>query len=297
MQKKVYFCPKFANYCPLGVEKVSVMTFKSFMNETKAGFIVKNLLVALAICIVLLVILHSYLKRYTEHGIEVEVPDITGMYMEEAETLVHHEGLQIEVIDSTFSKKVPLGTIVEQMPVANSHCKHGRSIYVIINSKVVRQVPLPDLHDISFRQAEATLRSLNINVSNYVYEPSEYRDLVLDVRRNGESIPAGERLDEGSSVTLVIGRGKGDVKTTVPNMIGKNLSEARSLLLSRYLTVGMTAYDEEPTEETSSLYIVYRQEPSAGTSILEGSRVDLYLSTDLEKAISTQDHHDEEDFF
>ena len=80
-------------------------------------------------------------------------------------------------------------------------------------------------------------------------------------------------------------------------MIGKNLSEARSLLLSRYLTVGMTAYDEEPTEETSSLYIVYRQEPSAGTSILEGSRVDLYLSTDLEKAISTQDHHDEEDFF
>ncbi len=275
----------------------AIMTFKSFINETKAGFIIKNLLVALAIGIVLLIILLSYLRRYTEHGVEVEVPNITGLYLEEAQTIVSHEGLQLEIIDSTFSKKVPLGTIVEQTPVPNSHCKHGRAIYVIINSKITRQIPIPDLHDISFRQAEATLRSLNINVANYAYEPSEYRDLVLDIRKDGQSLPAGERIDEGSSVTLVIGRGKGDISASVPNLIGKSLIEARSLLLSRYLTVGMTAYDEQPTEETEALYIVYKQEPAAGTSILEGSRVDLYLSTDLEKAFSTQDHRDEEDFF
>lgn len=273
------------------------MTFKTFMNETKAGFIFKNLLVALVIGIALLLLVLGYLKRYTEHGIEVEVPAITGMYLEEAQAIVSHEGLVLTVVDSTYSNKVPLGTIVEQSPVANSHCKHGRSIYVIINSKTLRQVPIPDLQDISFRQAEATLRSLNIEVGNYVYEPSEYKDLVLDVRQNGRSLTPGERIDEGSAVTLVIGRGKGNVQTSVPNIIGKSLSEARSLLLSKYLTLGIYEYDEEPTEETESLYVVYRQEPSAGTQILEGSRVDIYLSTDIEKALTIQNHQDEEDFF
>lgn len=273
------------------------MKLKTFFNDTKVGFIVKNLLVALAIAIILLIVLLGYLKRYTEHGVEVEVPNVTGMYIEEANTILAHEELSLQVVDSTFSNKVPLGTIVEQTPVANSRCKHGRSVYVIINSRTLRQVPLPDLHDVSYRQAEATLRSLNINVGNCVYEPSEYRDLVLDVRKGGRSLAAGERIDEGSSVTLVIGRGRGNEKVIVPNLIGKHLAEARSLLLGKFLTVGMTQYDEQPQEKTKSLYIVYKQEPAPGTQIVEGSRVDLYLSTDIEKAFSAQDHNDEDDFF
>ena len=273
------------------------MTFRKFWKESKAGFIVKNVLLALAIGIVALLILLGWLKRYTEHGIEISVPNVTGMYLEEARTAVTGAGLQLEVIDSTYSRKVPLGTIVEQTPPANTHAKHGRQVYVIINANTVRQVPLPDLHDISFRQAEATLKSLGITVSNYAYEPSEYKDLVLDVRQKGKSIEPGERLDEGSAVTLVIGRGKGTEKVTVPQLCGKSLVEARSLLLSRYLTLGIYEYDEEPTPETAALYIVYRQEPAAGNVIIEGSRVDLYLTTDVEKAIIVSADANEEDFF
>lgn len=277
--------------------KYENMDIKTFFNDTKAGFILKNLLIALAIGIAILLILLSFLKRYTEHGIEVEVPNVMGMYIEEANTLLAHEGLQLEVIDSTYSKKVPLGTIVEQTPVANSHCKHGRPIYVIINSKTVRQVPLPNLHDISYRQAEATLRSLNLGVGNCIYEPSEYRDLVLDVRKGGKSLQPGERLDEGSLVTLVIGKGRSNAKVDVPNIIGRSLTGARSTLLSKYLTLGMIAYDEDPTPETASLYVVYKQEPAAGTVLYEGSRVDLYLTTDIEKAISSQTQGGDDDEF
>ena len=273
------------------------MDFKTFWRSTKAGFIVKNLLLALIVVIVALLCLISWLKRYTEHGIEVEVPEITGLYVEEARQQVLALGLQMEIIDSTYSSKVPLGTIVEQNPPAGSHSKHGRAIYVISNAKSVRQVPLPDLHDISYRQAEATLQSLHIRVKDYVYEPSEYKDLILDIRQNGKSLEAGERIDEGSEVVLVIGRGKGTEKIAVPNLCGKSLQEARSLLLARYLTLGIYEYDEPPTEETESLYVVYKQEPTAGTIIVEGSRVDLYLSTDIEKAIVNTEARDEEEFF
>ena len=273
------------------------MTFRKFWKESKAGFIVKNMLLALAIGIAALLMLFGWLKRYTEHGIEISVPDVTGMYLEEARTAVTGAGLQLEVIDSTYSKKVPLGTIVEQNPPADTHAKHGRMVYVIINANTVRQIPLPDLHDISFRQAEATLKSLGITVSEYVYEPSEYKDLVLDVCQYGKSIEPGERLDEGSSVTLVIGRGKGTEKVVVPQLCGKSMAEARSLLLSRFLTPGIYEYDVKPTPATAGLYVVYRQEPAAGNVVIEGSRVDLYLTTDVEKAIIISADAAEDDFF
>jgi len=273
------------------------MKFSTFLNQTKAGFILKNLFLALIIVIVAVFLLLAWLKQYTEHGIEVEVPNITGMYFEEARMTVENNGLNIEVIDSTYSHKVPLGAIVEQDPVANSHSKHGRIIYVIINAQSVRQVPLPDLQDISYRQAEATLKSLGITVSDYVYEPSEYKDLVLDVRQNGRSLESGERLDEGSSVTLVVGRGKGTDKVTVPQICGKKMAEARSLLLSKSLTLGIYEYDEKPTAETADLFVVYKQEPSAGTIVVEGSHVNIYLSTDIEKAIIVSKDDTDEDFF
>ncbi len=273
------------------------MNFREFLKETKAGFILKNLLLACIVGIVMLFVLISWLKSYTQHGIEVDVPGITGYYVEEAATTISNAGLRMEVIDSTYSKKVPLGTIVEQNPPAGTHAKNGRTVYVIINAHTVRQVPIPDLHDISYRQAEATLKSLGINVTDYLYEPSEYKDLVLDIRQNDVSINAGDRIDEGSSVTLVIGRGKGTEKVAVPNLCGKSLVEARSLLLSKYLTLGIYEYDVEPTEETESLYIVYKQEPTAGTVILEGSRVDLKLSTNIDKAAELTEESDEDDFF
>lgn len=273
------------------------MDFKTFWRSSKAGFIVKNILIAIAVGIVALICLLSWLKRYTQHGIEVEVPEITGLYIEEARQQILSAGLQMDIIDSTYSNKVPLGTIVEQNPPAGSHSKPGRTIYVISNAKSVRQIPMPDLHDISYRQAEATLQSMNIHVKDRIYEPSEYKDLILDIRQNGQSLEAGQRIDEGSEVVLVIGRGKGTEKIAVPNLCGKSLQEARSLLLARYLTLGIYEFDVPPTEETESLYVVYKQEPTAGTIILEGSRVDLYLSTDIEKAIINSESKDEEDFF
>lgn len=273
------------------------MTFKAFWQTTRTAFVIKNFLAAIGIVLLFVAILLVWLRRYTQHGVEVEVPEVVGLFLVEAEPLVEDVGMKLVVVDSTYSSKVPLGTIVEQNPPAMSHAKHDRSLYVIINASTRRQVSMPDLHDASYRQAEATLKSLGIVVSEMVYEPSEYKDLVLDVRVGEKSIEPGDRVAEGTKVVLVIGRGKGTEMVAVPNLQGRTLQESRSLLLSYYLTMGVTAYDEEPTDETRDQYVVYYQEPSAGTMILEGSHVDVRLSVDLEKAITSGNLVDEEDFF
>ena len=260
-------------------------------------FILSNLLIAAAVVIVLLVTLLLCLRRYTQHGKEIEVPKITELYLEEARIILESEGLHIEVIDSTYSKKVPLGTIVEQNPMAGSKVKQARTIYVIQNAQMHRPVVLPELRDISLRQAQATLSSLGLVIDSIAYEPSAYRDIVLDIRMGDSIINAGTRLAEGSQVLLIVGKGQGTEEVTIPTVVGKSLDEARSWLLSHALTVGIVHYDTIPTEENKQAYIVYSQEPASGTVVVEGTSVNLKLSMDIEKTVTADNEQDEEEFF
>lgn len=266
-----------------------------FFDKSDLKFVGGNVVAAMLVVAVILIILIIWLRGYTQHGVEVEVADVRGIVCEEAEPILSEQGLVLVVIDSTYSDKVPFGTIVEQDPKPNSHAKHGRAVYVTINATTKRQVTMPNLQDISYRQAETTLRGLGLRVDSiYDYEPSMYRDLVLDVKCNGVSVPPGEKLAVGTKVRLVVGFGRGTEQVEVPNTIGLTLQDARSLLLSHRLTVGAVSYDE-PDEEGVPQY-VYRQIPNAGEKLLEGETVSLKLSADVEKAVyQPQTNESEED--
>ena len=183
------------------------MAKKNSWKDSKLGFVAKNLLAGVVVVILAIVALVIGLRSYTEHGKEKSVPDITSLYLEEAKIVLEADGLRLEVIDSTYSKKAPLGTIVEQNPRANAKVKNGRTVYVIQNAKMRRPVLLPELHDVSLRQAQTSLRAMGIEVDSIVYEPSTYRDIVLDVRMGDSILVAGSRLEEGSRVVLIVGMG------------------------------------------------------------------------------------------
>ena len=173
---------------------------------------------------------------------------------------------------------------------------------MVVNASCKRQVVLPDVHDLSYRQATATLRSIGVRVSeDYEWEPSEYKDLVLDVKYRGESLPAGARVDEGTELTLVVGFGKGTEMTGVPNVVGRSLPEARALLLNQRLTVGTVEFDEPIDEtgrtESGDLPVVYMQTPELGQRVLEGSMVNLKLSADIEKAVTNHNTESEDEWF
>lgn len=261
------------------------------------GVIVINLLIALVVGLVLIACTLGWLGKYTRHGEEVQVPDIKGLFVEEAAMIVQQEGMTIQVIDSTYNRKLPLGTIVDQNPQAESMAKRDRVLYVVVNARQLRQVPLPDLRDVSYRQAEASLKGIGLEVEDVVYEPSVYKDLVLDVRKGEMSIEPGTRLNEGTKVVLVVGFGAGTEMVRVPDLTGKSKEAARAALLSSRLIIGSVSYDEELTEENVQNFVVYEQSLHSGVEILEGSRVDIKMTTSLEKAASAAIADDEEDFF
>ena len=272
------------------------MDFKTFWKSTTA-FVLKNVIIAAILIVLLIVCAVKWLSSFTHHGEEVVVPTITGLYVEEAQILAGNEGLTIQVIDSTYGKKAPLGTIVEQNPRAESNAKRGRTVYVIVNAKTARQVPVPDLRDVSCRQAEATLKAIGLEVEGIEYERSEYKDLVLDLKHNGEHIEPGTRINEGSLLTLVVGFGRGTENVEVPNLTGKNIADIRATLLSNRLILGSVTYDTELTEENKNCFVAYSQSVSAGSLLLEGSRIDVQMTTDLQKAATASAQLREEDFF
>lgn len=273
------------------------MAKKDNVKMAKWRYVLFNLIAAVVACSILLIALILGLRHYTQHGTEVVVPDITKMHIEEARIFAAAEGLNVEVIDSTYSSKTPLGTIVEQNPSKGSHVKNGRTIYVIQNARFRRPVVMPELRDLSLRQAEATIKSIGLVIKDIIYEPSTFKNIILDIRVCDTSLVTGTRLEEGTPITLIVGKGQGVREVTVPHIMGKSFEEARSWLLANSLTLGSVEYDIPPTEETQPQYIIYQQTPQSGIVIVEGTSVNIKLSTDIEKAITTNEESDEEDFF
>ena len=276
---------------------MSQLPTKQTKSSSWLKFLLINVSIAALIALILIGGTSLWLKHKTHHGEQLPTPSIIGMSIQEAEWVLTSQELKLEVIDSTFSSAVPLGAIVEQIPTPNANIKHGRSIYVIVNSKCKRMLIVPELRDMSYRQAENTLKQLGFTLGEPQYEPSDFAHLVLDLKQDSVSIPAGTRLPEGSTITLVIGQGQGTQHVSVPDLKGMSLTDARSTLLAHRLTLGTYTYDEEPTEENLQDYIVYSQKPNAGSNLIEGNRVDIMLSTNIEKTITADNIEDEEEFF
>lgn len=278
------------------------MDFKKFWKESLGGFILKRILLAIAIFVTLAWITLIAIDYYTHHGEVETVPDLSGLYVEEAESMLQNHGLYAQVIDSVFVRGKKLGTIIEQIPAANSTVKSNRPIYLIINSKQVRKIPLPDVNDVSYRQADAMLKALGLNVSSVEYSPSEYKDLVIAVKFRGRSIVAGTRVPEGSSLVLVVGSGLGEEGSIVPMIKGLSLEDGRQEALTGAMVIGATEYDVEPNGNEDQ-YVIYRQRPAAGKSVPAGTRIDVWLSKDkamLNKTFEEDEEiqaESEEEFF
>lgn len=275
------------------------MTWKDFWKKSIFGFAIKNILAAIVVMAILIWLTFRGVNKYTEHGVSEMVPDLRGAYVEEAEVLLKAQGLYPQVIDSVYMRDKKLGTIVEQKPKPNSRVKRNRPVYLIVNSREIRMMTLPAINDFSSRQAESMLNANRITVESIEYVPSEYKDLVIDVKYKGEIAKAGDKIPQGESVILVVGRGLGTEELVVPALKGMGLEEARREIIDASFILGATYYDKGDADE--SLYFIYRQEPEDEELVPSGTKINVWLTTDEEllkiKNKKTQTNIQDEEFF
>ena len=167
-----------------------------------------NLLAMFAVIVLLIVCTWMWLGHYTYHGEEIEVPNVVGQLVGDAEYTLEMLELEAVVVDSTYDRSKPSGTIMVQHPKAGAKVKSGREIYLTINSKQSPSIALPDIADnSSLREAQDRLRQLGFRIGPIEYRNGD-KDWVYGVKCQGRTVMTGERIPTDAPITLIVGSGQ-----------------------------------------------------------------------------------------
>lgn len=217
-------------------------------------------LALMALSLVLLVfIAFMLLKVFTKHGQARVVPNFIGLQPEALENMKEARGFDFVIVDSVFDDTKPKGSIVDQDPYPDEKVKSGRKVYLTVIAKLPERVSMPDLKDLTLRQATAVLETYGLKVGVLRYVPDIARNAVLGQYHKGQVIEPGTQIEKKSVIDLVLGQGTTTERIELPLLIAKKRSEAIKMLHSMGLNVGKEVYlDGNDTTKAR----VFRQSPS-----------------------------------
>lgn len=217
----------------------------------------------------------------TNHGQQIEVPNLIGKNQNVLEGMEAESELKFVVLDSIYDpKKVP-GTILEQDPKATSESdvfvKAGRTVKVRV-SKNVKMVEVSDLVSKSERFAEKMLSNAGFRPHIEYKRSKEDANAVMEQLYKGKKILPGTKIPIGSRITLVVGRDELGEPVLLPNVVGLSLENGKN----RMVTIGdfnvSIVCETCLTASDSTTKIVYKQFPeyTEGLIVPTGAIVTLY---------------------
>ena len=172
---------------------------------------VLNLLLAVIVACGLIYGTLKWLDKYTRHNEAVVVPDVKGLRVEEAAEFFKNNNLRYNVIDSVFSKDVSPGAIVELVPSAGSKVKEGRIVFITVNAMTSQMATIPEVEDLSFRQAYALLRARGFENVEIEYVPGDFKDLAVSVDLRGRTLNKGEHVPLTAPLVLKVSSGEAEI--------------------------------------------------------------------------------------
>lgn len=176
-----------------------------------------NIAAMALVVLVVLFLTFRWLDKYTQHGQFVVVPDVTQLQEEDAISVLKQNNLVGVSADRSFVKGIPEGQVVQQRPAGDAKVKAGRTIYLTLSSGTQPLVMVPDVADnSSLRQASSQLRAAGFKLTANDTIRGE-ADWVYKVLYDGREVTPGEKIPEGSTLTLVIGNGNhADTESLIP---------------------------------------------------------------------------------
>ena len=173
---------------------------KAFLRQLGFAFV--------AGCLALVGVYYS-LDTMTQNNDHITVPDFETLQINNIPSLAERFELRFEVLDSAkFNPNHPPFTVIEQTPKAGSEVKRGRKIYFTLNPSGYRKLKVPDVIQITKRNAETRLTAVGFAMGEITYRNNIGKDMVLEIRFEGEKIKPGMLLPKTSKIDLVLGNGK-----------------------------------------------------------------------------------------
>ena len=219
----------------------------------------------------------SSLDKFTRHGDEFLVPDMVGMNYEEAMEQ-YQDDFTFILLDSVYVKDFPEGAVYQQNPASGAKVKQGRNIYIVRTSIAPEIVKMPNLRNLSLRQAIVRLNLAGLKVDKLEFVDYFARNAIIDQKIKDEVIEPNEDVVKGSAIILVVGLGKGAQNTNIPDLVGLPINEVKERINNASLNIGTEIFIDN--DEVENLY-VYKMEPeySSETMVPLGSLINVWYKS------------------
>jgi beta-lactam-binding protein with PASTA domain len=248
------------------------------------GFLVKkkfyiHLGISVIVSFILLIIAFRLLSVYTHHGDTFIVPNFSGLTMEQIHEQDMDASFDFIITDSIYDENLHPGTVALQNPSAGSKVKEGRNIYITTVALTPEVTQMPNLEDLTARQAVSSLRACGLKIRILKYIPNRAENAVLGQYFNGDTIHAGDEILKGSKVDLMIGLGDNS-PGQVPFVIGLTVEEAHDIINMASFNVGEEFFFDDQDLRHNR---VYSQSPSwaSENKLYPGSLINLWYRSDI----------------
>ncbi len=211
-------------------------------------------------------------------GKMVKVPELVGEVYAE---LPDYQGLEIKK-NELYDDSVPEGVIINQIPEAGTEIKKDYTVVVDVSlGPASNIVTMGNMKDWTIDRAESLLEGQKLNLD--VVIKREYHEEIAKDHVIRTEPKEGTTLTQGQTVTLYVSEGKKSQISGMPNVVGKDKDDAKSVLLLQDMDLNVVI--NEVYHMTAKAGTVLESDPSVGVKIKTGQTVTLTVSKGIEKKI------------
>ena len=196
------------------------------------------------------------------------LPNVVGKTFENASAILQKAGFPAQQGETRFHKTIPANVVLQEDPPAGSRQKRGTPV-VLALSGGQRAAEVPVTTNMSQQQARISIENPGLTLGTVTEQLADQpRGLVI-----ASSPPAGTNVQLPGSVDIVLSKGPAVVQ--VPDLYGRTVGEARSMIEQLGLRIAGISRDTSSLQPENS---VIRQLPSAGQTVSAGGPVSLTVS-------------------
>lgn len=207
---------------------------------------------------------------------EVQVPNLTGLTVEEAENKAKELKLKIEVKEEKYHLEVEEGKIIEQDPAYqdNYKIKEGTTIKIVV-SKGQEIVNMPKAVGLTRDDATKLLKDigLEVEIKEEYSDTVEKNYVIRQETEDGNTINEDKQIPAGSKIILYVSSGIEQV--AVPDLSGKTESEAKSSITSAGLKWKST---EKTSDSGKPNGVVVNQSISSGSMVDKNTEITITVN-------------------
>lgn len=204
-------------------------------------------------------------QLYVSKGVDMKnVPDLAGKSQDDVKKALTEAGLSLGAITDAYSEDVPQGQVISQSVASGTSVPHDTAVDVVL-SKGREPLTVPSLGGMTADAAKTAIEALGL-----VATPTEaFSDTVAEGQIISQQTNEGTILHRGDTVAYTVS--KGPEKVAVPDVVGRQRQEARTILENAGFTV------QEEAILGGFFGTVRQTDPAGGTMLKKGSVVTITI--------------------